>query len=125
MTLDRRRLLAAGLLLALGGCAGRAGVTLVTRPGPEVGELEALAGVSAHATGVVVRVASVGCTRKEDFAFYVDRSGGAPAVAFARKRLDVCRQAPTTTLLTFSYAELGLAPEGTLRVLNPVRPGSR
>jgi hypothetical protein len=120
MALDRRRLLAAGLFLALGGCAGRGGVTLVAggRNGPA--ELEALSAVEVDATGLTLRVASTGCTTREDFTFYVDRSGPQPAVAFARKRLDLCRREPTTAAVRFSYQELGLPGRGRLAVLNPV-----
>jgi len=120
MTFDRRRLLAAGLFLALGGCAGRGGVTLVMRPGREAGELEALNAVEADSAGLSFRVVSTGCTSRSDFTFYVDRSGPQPAVAFARKRLDACRQAPTTVTLLFSYQELGVPGRGRLALLNPV-----
>lgn len=120
MPLDRRRLLAAGLFLALGGCAGRGGVTLVTSGRGVPAELEALSAVEADATGLTLRVASTGCTTREDFTFYVDRSGPQPAVAFARKRLDLCRRAPTTAAVRFSYQELGLPGQGRLAVLNPV-----
>ena len=120
MGLDRRGLLAAGLLLALGGCATSRGVTLVLRSGQEAGELEALRGVTAGPEGLALRVASSGCTRKEDFVFYVDRGTAPPTLAFARKRLDACRGAPTETELAFSYDELGVAAQGRLVVLNPV-----
>jgi hypothetical protein len=116
MSPDRRGLLATGLLLALGACATSRGVTLVTRPGQEAGELEALRRVVAGPDGLTLRVASSGCTRKEDFVFYVRDE----TVAFARKRLDVCRGAPTETELAFSYDELGVAAQGRLVVLNPV-----
>ncbi|MFZ0267088.1 hypothetical protein [Caulobacter sp.] len=122
MTFDRRRLLAAGLLLALGGCVGRGGVTLVSGGRGAPAELEALSALEADATGLTLGVASTGCTTRDDFAFYVDRSGPQPAVAFARKRLDLCRRARTTTTVRFSYRELGIAGRGRLAVLNPVTP---
>jgi hypothetical protein len=122
MTLDRRLLLTAGLFLALGGCAGRigSGITLVTRPGPESGELETLHGVVADSSGLVLKVASTGCTTKADFNFYVGQDRDR-TVAFARKRLDVCKAAPSVVAVRFSYEELGLAGAGTLRLLNPVQ----
>jgi hypothetical protein len=121
MTFDRRRLLAAGLFLALGGCATRGGgVTLVAGERNAPAGLEALGAVEADATGLTLRVASTGCTTRDDFTFYVDRSGLQPAVAFARKRLDLCRRAPTTAIVRFSYGELGLPERGRLAVLNPV-----
>ena len=121
MTFDRRRLLAVGLSLALGGCAGRGGgVTLVAGGRSAPAELEALSALEADVTGLTLRVASTGCTTRDDFTFYVDRSGPQPAVAFARKRLDLCRRAPTTTAVRFSYQELGVPGQGRLTVLNPV-----
>lgn len=120
MAPDRRRLLAVGLLLALGGCAGRGGVTLVVRPGREVGELEALRGAVAGPTGLLLKVASTGCTTKADFAFYVGHDGRGETIAFARKRLDVCHAAPSVVEVGFSYDELGIAGAGKVRLLNPV-----
>ena len=124
MSLDRRRLLAAGLFLALGGCVGRGGVTLVNGGRNAPGELETLRGLQVDASGLTLTVASTGCTRREDFTFYVDRSAAQPTVAFARKRLDLCRRTPTTAVLRFSYQELGVPGRGRLAVLNPVG-GSR
>jgi hypothetical protein len=120
MTFDRRRLLAVGLLLALGGCAGRGGVTLVVRPEQEAGELETLRGAVAGPTGLVLKVASNGCTTKADFAFYVGHDGRGETISFARKRLDVCKAAPSVVEVSFDYDELGLAGAGTVRLLNPV-----
>jgi hypothetical protein len=120
MTLDRRRLLVAGLFLALGGCVGRGGVTLVVRPGQEAGELETLRGAVAGPGGLALKVDSTGCTTKADFVFYVGHDGRGATVSFARKRLDVCRAAPSVEEVTFSYDELGLADAGTVRLLNPV-----
>ena len=122
MTVDRRGLLAAGLLLALGGCAGRDAARLVTTVAGS-GELETLQAATATPEGLVLGVASRGCTTKTDFTFYVDRTGREPAIAFARKRLDVCRVAPGVTELRFGYAELGLAGGETIRLLNPVASG--
>lgn len=125
MGLDRRGVLAAGLLLALGGCAtrGAGGVSLVLRPGPEAGELETLSAVRADAAGLTLRVTSTGCTAKGDFAFYVGRETGGRTLAFARKRLDVCRAAPRVQDVRFSYEELGLTGGGSVRLLNAVKAG--
>ena len=123
MTVDRRRLLAAGLLLALGGCATRGGgVSLLEAPGEEAGELEALKGATAGPVGLSLKVPSNGCTTKADFAFYVGHDGRHRTLAFARRRLDVCRAAPSVTELVFGYDELGLSPGGAVRLLNPVSP---
>jgi hypothetical protein len=117
---DRRRLLTGGLLLALGGCATSNGVRLVTGAAAETGELESLQGAVAGASGLVLRVGSNGCTTKADFAFYVGHQGREPTLAFARKRLDACKAAPSVVEIAFSYEELGLAGTGTVRLLNPV-----
>lgn len=124
MPLDRRGLLATGLLLALGGCVARGGVKLIAAAG-EPGELEALDAATADARGLTLRVASHGCTTKADFTFYIDRAGREPAIAFARKRLDICRAAPGLAELSFSYGDLGLSGDGAVRLLNPVIPSAR
>ena len=124
MTLDRRGLLATGLALVLGGCAGRGGVTLVAGPGGEAAGLETLKAVTAGPTGLTIRVTSGGCTRKADFVFYVDRADPRPTIAFARKRVDTCHaEASGEVAFAFSYEELGVAREGRLAVLNPVSAG--
>lgn len=121
MKLDRRRLLTGGLLLALGGCTtSGGGVRLVMGPSQDSGELETLRGVVAGREGLTLRVASTGCTTKADFVFYVGREGDGQTVAFARKRLDLCRAAASVVEVAFSYEELGLARTGTVRLLNPV-----
>ena len=119
MALDRRGLLATGLLLVLGGCATSRGVTLVAGASGETAELEALKVITAGPEGLTLRVASNGCTLKEDFAFYVDHAATPPTVAFARKRVDACHGVPGEVVLAFSYAELGVAGQGRLAVLNP------
>jgi hypothetical protein len=123
MILDRRGLLATGLLLALGGCATSRGVTLVMGATGETAELETLKAVVAGPQGLTLRVVAKGCTRKEDFAFYVDHHATQPTVAFARKRIDACHGVPGEVELAFSYAELGVAGQGRLVVLNPVSLG--
>lgn len=120
MGLDRRELLATGLLLALGGCASSRGVTLVMGATGETAELEALKAITAGPEGLTLRVASGGCSRKADFAFYVDHAATPPTVAFARRRVDGCHEGPTDVALAFSYAELGVAGQGRLAVLNPL-----
>ena len=84
-------------------------------------ELEALYSAVAGRDALTIQVASNGCTKKDDFAFYVDRKGLAPTVSFARKRLDQCRSfAMGKTELRFTWAELGLEPRATVFLLNPV-----
>lgn len=120
MSPDRRVLLATGLLLVLGGCATSRGVKLMVGATGETAELEALKAITAGPEGLTLRVVSSGCTRKEDFAFYLDHAATPPTVAFARKRVDGCHGAPEEVVLAFSYVELGVAARGRLAVLNPV-----
>jgi hypothetical protein len=119
--MNRRLVLLAGLGL-LTGCAATPAViapsahSAATHP-----ELEAVYSAIAGRDALAIQVASNGCTRKDDFAFYVDRKGLAPTVSFARKRLDQCRSfAMGKTELRFTWAELGLEPRATVFLLNPV-----
>ena len=119
--MDRRSLLVGGLAVAAGlaGAARAAPVTLW--PGAGLEELEPIYAVAATPYGLSVRVASKGCTRKADFAFFVDRKEGSASIAFGRKQVDVCRGGPAGRAeLIFTYDELGVAPKSDLFVLNPV-----
>ncbi|MCI3180179.1 hypothetical protein C5708_07930 [Caulobacter sp. CCUG 60055] len=131
--MNRRLLLIAGLSL-LAGCATQAAGPASPaqapapepKPGPGPGpgpqELEPLYAVSADPVGLTLRVASNGCTHKEDFAFYVERRLGQTTIAFGRRRVDICRSfAPAQAEMTFTYAELGVEPNRPLFVLNPVQ----
>ncbi|MDB5431067.1 MAG: hypothetical protein JWP35_2183 [Caulobacter sp.] len=115
--MNRRMLLLAALLLT--GCAS---VPRIAAPaGAGFGELEPLYGVSAARDALTIRVASGGCTRKEDFAFYVDRRDGAVRLAFGRKRMDICKSfAAGHADLAFTWAELGLEPNAAVFIANPV-----
>jgi hypothetical protein len=117
---DRRLFLLASL--ALGGCA-TVGVAPAGPPGPPgpLAELEPLRAATTTREGMTIRVASHGCTAKADFAFYVERRGGAATLAFGRRRVDVCK-APAEADLMFTWAELGLDPKGRVFLLNPVGP---
>ncbi|MDG2530764.1 hypothetical protein [Caulobacter endophyticus] len=119
-----RRLLLAGLLLS--GCA-----TVPSRPprllpgDPELyGELEPLLGARAETDGLVIRLSSRGCLRKEDLRFFVDRAHKIPDLAFARRRLEACKAAaPGEAEVTFSWTELGIAGATAVRLLNPLGKG--
>lgn len=107
-----RRLMILASLGLLAGCATVAPSAL--------GELEPLYSAKAARDGITIQVSSNGCTQKEDFAFFVERKGGEVTLAFGRKRLDRCQSfAMGRTELSFSYAELGVAPRTPLFVLNP------
>ena len=70
--------------------------------------------------GLTVRVTTHGCTKKADFAHFAEPKGQTTTIAFARKRLDRCGQRAGQLDLLFSYAELGLAKDQPVMVLNPV-----
>ncbi|PXA78102.1 hypothetical protein DMC25_22715 [Caulobacter sp. D4A] len=117
-----RRVLLAGLLLS--GCAAVPSRPPKLLPGdPDLyGELEPLLAVRSEADGLVIGLKSQGCLRKEDLRFFVDRKGGVPDVAFARRRLETCRTgaAPGEAEVRFGWGELGIADARAVRVLNPV-----
>jgi hypothetical protein len=114
---DRRGFIFAAL--ALGGCATVGGPPAAPR-GP-LAELEPLYGMQANREGLTVRVRSGGCTAKADFAFYIQRQGGAVTIAFARKQVETCKPAvPGQAELAFSWEELGLAVATPVFLLNPI-----
>ncbi|MET0294648.1 MAG: hypothetical protein ABW042_06475 [Phenylobacterium sp.] len=116
--MNRRFLLLAGLVL-LAGCA-TAPAPAVT-PGPPLAELEPLYALRAGREALTITVASNGCTKKEDFAFFVERSAGAVRLAFGRRQLDRCRSfAQGKTELAFTWAELGVDAAAPVFLLNPV-----
>lgn len=117
-----RRLLLIGALSLLAGCA-TAAPPILAPAGSSLAELEPLYSASAGREALTIRVASNGCTRKEDFAFFVERKGDAVTLAFGRKRLDPCKSfAMGHTDLTFTYGELGVADRTPLFLLNPFYP---
>ena len=115
--MNRRLFVLAGFALA--GCA-----TLPApqpKPSPPYAELEPVYAAKAGREGLTLRVASNGCTTRPDFAFYVEKTGAAVQIAFARKRLDPCKSfAQGSTELAFTWAELGLAARTPVFLLNPL-----
>lgn len=87
---------------------------------PPVRGLEELMGVVIAQRGIVFQVFSNGCTDKEDFR--VDVVESIPLeVRLIRVEPDPCRGfLPLGTRLRFSYKELGIQREETLRVVNPL-----
>ncbi len=116
LTMNRRHLLILGALL-LAGCATRS-----VYSAPDVGmvELEPLVAASVAADSLTIRVISTGCTAKEGFVFFVERGGGRYAVAFARRKLDLCKAAPTPVDLSWTFEELGLPKGARVAVVNPL-----
>lgn len=104
---------------ALAGCA-----TLPpqqAKPSPPYAELEPVYAARAGREGLMLRVASNGCTAKPDFTFYVERKGEAVQIAFARRRIDPCKSfAQGSAELAFTWAELGVAPRTPVFLLNPL-----
>lgn len=119
--MQRRFVILAGMAL-LSGCA-TAAPPIMAPAGSSLGELEPLYSASAGRDALTIRVSSNGCTRKEDFAFFVERKGEAVTLAFGRRRLDPCKSfAMGHTDLSFTYEELGVARRTPLFLLNPFYP---
>lgn len=105
--------------LALAGCAGTP--PPIVTPGQTLEELEPLYNADAGREALTISVASNGCTAKADFAVHVETKGQATTVAFARKRLDTCKSfAMGKTNISFTWAELGVAPRTPVFLLNPL-----
>lgn len=117
--MNRRHLLILGALL-LAGCATR---SVYSSPDAGMVELEPLLGVQAGSDALTISVLSNGCTAKDGFAFFVERKANRFAVAFGRKRLDVCKAAPTPMALSWTFAELGLPKGAEVAVVNPLGAG--
>lgn len=80
---------------------------------------EPLYAASFTREGVVVRVNSNGCTKKEDFRAWTERRGAEPALRFERVREDRCRALVAEGVdLMFGYEELGLRPRQQVNILN-------
>jgi hypothetical protein len=114
-----RRAFALGFL-ALSGCATAAPPVVAPAAGG-LPELESLYRAAAGREELTISVASNGCTRKADFAFYLERKGEAVTLAFGRKRIDSCKSfAMGRTELAFTWAELGVPPRTPVFLLNPL-----
>ena len=118
--MNRRRLMAAGLAALASGCV-TAPPVISAPPGSALEELEPLYAAVAGRDALTITVGSSGCTAKADFAVYLERKGEAVTLSFGRKRLDNCRAfAMGRTDLSFTWAELGVAPRTPVFLLNPV-----
>jgi len=119
--MHRRFVLIAGMAL-LAGCA-TAPLKILAPAGSALAELEPLYSAVAGRSALTIEVASNGCTAKADFAFFVERKGETATLAFGRKRLDTCKSfAMGKMALSFTYEELGLAPQAPVFLLNPLYP---
>ena len=108
------------LLLALTASALAAPVFAQDAPEPAPAELEPVHKIVADRRGLTIRVTSHGCTKKADFAHFIEPRGQTTTIAFARKRLDRCGQHASQLDILFSYEELGLAKDQPVMVLNPL-----
>lgn len=116
--MNRRLFLIAGTLL-LSGCASLRPVAAPAGAGFDL--LEPLYSASAGRDVLAIRVASNGCTKKEDFAVYVEKTPAGPRVAFGRKTLDRCQSfAQGQIELRFTWSELGLDGRAPVFVANPL-----
>jgi hypothetical protein len=120
--MTRRALLFLSLAL-LAGCASAPSgpPQVIAAPGASLPELEPVYAVAAGRDALTLIVASNGCTRKEDFAFHVERRDGVERLSFGRRRLDTCKSfAPGKVDIRFTWEELGLAGGAPVFLLNPL-----
>ncbi len=120
--MTRRALLLASLAV-LAGCATALPPppSIVAPAGSALAELEPLYAARAGRQALTISVASNGCTRKEDFAFFLERKGQALTLAFGRTRIDTCQSfAQGKVDLPFTWEELGVAERAPLFLLNPM-----
>lgn len=113
----------AGTALTLAGCATTPAL-LAAAPGETFPELEPLLAAKTGPRVLTIRVASKGCAAKADFVFRVDRKGGHAVVAFARRRLEVCKGPTGAAELRFTYDELGLTHADRIVIANPITPSA-
>lgn len=119
-----RRALFLASLAVLAGCASLPKPPTVIAPaGSALSELEPLYAARAGRQALTISVSSNGCTRKEDFAFYLERKGEALTLAFGRKRVDTCQSfAQGKVELSFTWEELGVLDRAPVFLLNPMTP---
>ena len=123
MIIPTRRLLIFAAAALAAGCATPARPPVVAPSGTPLAELEPLYGIEAGREALTIRVASNGCTKKDDFAVYVERAEGSASVSFGRKRLDPCKSFTMGQVaLSFTYAELGVSAATPLFLRNPLAP---
>ena len=118
-----RRLLLAGTL-ALAGCASLPSPEPYPATGP-FPELEPVRLIRIGPQDLSLEVASRGCGLRPDLTFFVERRGGVATVAFARRRMQTCRDTSEIWVeVVFSRKELGLSADEPIFLLNPlaVRP---
>lgn len=78
--------------------------------------------ISVRGPEITIVAHSNGCTRKEDFRFVVrDHGDNEYGVGFRRDRPDNCKAlVPDGHRMTWSFSELGLPHDASVRIINPV-----
>ena len=114
-----RRFLVLGAL-ALTGCASLPPASPFPVAGP-FPELEPVRLVRSGPEGVVIEIASRGCSARPDIVFHVERKGGVATVAFARSHMQTCSEDMVNWIeVAFTRAELGLVAGEPVFLLNPL-----
>ncbi|MET0337473.1 MAG: hypothetical protein ABW063_06890 [Caulobacter sp.] len=120
--MDRRSLILLGAL-ALTGCA----TTRQIMPVASISSadivfqaLEPLHAASSGPGGLSIRIASSGCTTKADIVFHVEMRNGGAYIAFARRKIDGCKERGGEVVVSYSNEELGLRSGTSIFLLNPV-----
>ncbi|MDG2522679.1 hypothetical protein P7B02_14160 [Caulobacter segnis] len=123
--MDRRSLILLGAL-ALAGCATtrrRAPRAKISPTDIIFQALEPLAAASGGPEGLTIRMAAGACSSKTGIVFQVEMINGAAYVAFARRRVGGCLGETPGVEIVFSRQELGVPPQATLFLLNPIDGG--
>ena len=90
----------------------------------DIPPIEPVYAVTAGRSGVTVRLASGGCTRKADLTVALSTKPPRPLLLIARRRPDACRTSPGGAVdVVWSYAELGIKPGQAFSVANPLVAG--
>lgn len=120
--MDRRSLILLGAL-TLAGCATARRAAPVSPIGTSdiiFQALEPLHAASSGPGGVSIRMDSSGCTTKADIAFHVEMRNGVAYIAFARRKVDGCKEMGGEVEVIYSSEELGLRPGASIFLLNPI-----
>jgi len=84
-------------------------------------DLETIYGVALEKGELVVRVASNGCTKAEDFKVEANRRDSGAVITLTRERPDLCRAlAPEGKEVRFDLDGLGVQSTDKIRVRNPL-----
>lgn len=87
-------------------------------PAARADRLETLYDVATddRAKTLTITVAASGCTEKSDITFEFDGD----TLVFRRAMPDSCKAMPQRFAITYTLKELGIAPEASFRIGNPI-----